>query len=136
MHGQRISRVSLRPDHRSLIINIALGDSLAGLLFATNSASSAGLQHGPSNNLVYPPSCSGPRSNRSGRNSRALSDSTLVTHDGGRYASRCRRDEGGERAATQALLEDIDVHGCVITDSRRAGAYRSACRRDPLGIVQ
>ena len=40
---------------------------------------------------------------------------TLVTHDGRPLASRCCRDEGGERAATKALLEDIDVRGCVIT---------------------
>ena len=40
---------------------------------------------------------------------------TLVTHEGRPLASRCCRDEGGELAATKALLEDIDVRGCVIT---------------------
>ena len=40
---------------------------------------------------------------------------TLVTHDGRPLASRCCRDQGGEVAATRALLEDIDVRGCVIT---------------------
>ena len=40
---------------------------------------------------------------------------TLVTHDGRPLASRCCRDEGGEIAATRALLEDVNVRGCVIT---------------------
>lgn len=40
---------------------------------------------------------------------------TLVTHDGRPLASRCCRDEGGELAATKALLDDVDVRGCVIT---------------------
>ena len=40
---------------------------------------------------------------------------TLVTHDGRPLASRCCRDEGGERAAAKALLEDVEVRGCVIT---------------------
>ena len=40
---------------------------------------------------------------------------TFVTHEGRPLASRCCRDEGGELAATKALLEDIDVRGCVIT---------------------
>ena len=40
---------------------------------------------------------------------------TLVTHQGRPLASRCCRDEGGEGAAAKALLEDIDVRGCLIT---------------------
>ena len=40
---------------------------------------------------------------------------TLVTHEGRPLASRCCRDEGGELAATKALLEDIDVRGCLVT---------------------
>ena len=40
---------------------------------------------------------------------------TLVTHEGRPLASRCCRDEGGELAATKALLDDVDVRGCVIT---------------------
>ena len=40
---------------------------------------------------------------------------TLVTHDGRPLASRCCRDGGGERAAAKALLEDVEVRGCVIT---------------------
>ena len=40
---------------------------------------------------------------------------TLLTHEGRALASRCCRDEGGELAATKALLDDIDVRGCVIT---------------------
>ena len=40
---------------------------------------------------------------------------TLVTHDGRPLASRCCRDEGGELAATKALLDDIDVRGCLVT---------------------
>ena len=40
---------------------------------------------------------------------------TLVIHDGRPLARRCCRDEGGEIAAAKALLEDIDVRGCLIT---------------------
>ena len=40
---------------------------------------------------------------------------TLVTHGGGPLASRCCRDEGGEAAALRALLEDVDLSGCVLT---------------------
>ncbi len=40
---------------------------------------------------------------------------TLVTHAGRPVASRCCRDEGGETAALRALLEDVDLHGCVLT---------------------
>ena len=40
---------------------------------------------------------------------------TLVTHAGRPLASRCCRDQGGEIAAARALLEDVDVQGCVIT---------------------
>ena len=40
---------------------------------------------------------------------------TLVTHEGRPLASRCCRDEGGELAATKALLDDVDVRGCLIT---------------------
>ena len=40
---------------------------------------------------------------------------TLVSHAGHPLASRCCRDEGGEVAATRALLEDVDVRGCLIT---------------------
>ena len=40
---------------------------------------------------------------------------TLVTHDGRPLASRYCRDEGGEVAATRALLEDINARGCLIT---------------------
>jgi predicted transposase YbfD/YdcC len=40
---------------------------------------------------------------------------TLVTHEGRPLASRCCRDEGGESAAAKALLEEVDVRGCVIT---------------------
>ena len=38
---------------------------------------------------------------------------TLVTHAGRPLASRCCRDKGGEIAAARALLEDVDVQGCV-----------------------
>ena len=40
---------------------------------------------------------------------------TLVTHEGRPLASRCCRDEGGELAATKALLDDVDVQGCLVT---------------------
>ena len=40
---------------------------------------------------------------------------TLVTHAGRPLASRCCRDAGGETAALRALLEDVDVRGCVLT---------------------
>ena len=40
---------------------------------------------------------------------------TLVTHAGRPLASRCCRDEGGETAALRALLEDVDLRGCVVT---------------------
>ena len=40
---------------------------------------------------------------------------TLVTHQGRPLASRCCRDEGGELAATKALLDDVDVRGCLVT---------------------
>ena len=40
---------------------------------------------------------------------------TLVTHEGRPLASRCCRDEGGELAATKALLDDVNVRGCLIT---------------------
>ena len=40
---------------------------------------------------------------------------TLVTHEGRPLASRCCRDEGGELAATKALLDDVDVRGCLVT---------------------
>ena len=40
---------------------------------------------------------------------------TLVTHEGRPLASRCCRNEGGELAATQALLDDVDVRGCLVT---------------------
>jgi len=40
---------------------------------------------------------------------------TLVTHAGHPLASRCCRDEGGETAALRALLEDVDLRGCVLT---------------------
>ena len=46
---------------------------------------------------------------------------TLVTHAGRPLASRCCRDEGGEVAALRALLEDVDLRGCVVTrDTERA----------------
>ena len=38
---------------------------------------------------------------------------TLVTHGGRPLAGRCCRDEGGETAALRALLEDVDLSGCV-----------------------
>ena len=38
-----------------------------------------------------------------------------MSHAGHPLASRCCRDEGGEVAATRALLEDVDVRGCLIT---------------------
>ena len=38
-----------------------------------------------------------------------------MTHAGRPLASRCCRDKGGEIAAARALLEDVDVQGCVIT---------------------
>ena len=40
---------------------------------------------------------------------------TLITHAGRPLASRCCRDEGGEIAALRALLEDVDLRGCVVT---------------------
>ena len=40
---------------------------------------------------------------------------TLVTHDGRPLASRDCRNEGGESAALRALLEDVDIRGCVMT---------------------
>ena len=40
---------------------------------------------------------------------------TLVTHAGRPLASRCCRDEGGETAALRALLDDVDLRGCVLT---------------------
>ena len=40
---------------------------------------------------------------------------TLVTHGGRPLASRCCRDPGGETAALRALLEDVDLRGCVLT---------------------
>ena len=40
---------------------------------------------------------------------------TLVTHGGRPLTSRCCRDEGGEAAALRALLEDVDLRGCVVT---------------------
>ena len=40
---------------------------------------------------------------------------TLVTHAGRPLASRCCRDQGGETAALRALLEDVDLRGCVVT---------------------
>ncbi len=40
---------------------------------------------------------------------------TLVTHAGRPVASRCCRDDGGEIAALCALLEDVDLRGCVLT---------------------
>ena len=40
---------------------------------------------------------------------------TLVTHAGRPVASLCCRDEGGETAALRALLEDVDLRGCVLT---------------------
>ena len=40
---------------------------------------------------------------------------TLVTHAGRPLAGRCCRDEGGEAAALRALLEDVDLSGCVLT---------------------
>ncbi len=40
---------------------------------------------------------------------------TLVTHGGRPVASRCCRDDGGEIAALCALLEDVDLRGCVLT---------------------
>ena len=40
---------------------------------------------------------------------------TLVTHGGRPLASRCCRDEGGERAALRALLDEVDLRGSVIT---------------------
>ena len=40
---------------------------------------------------------------------------TLVTYDGRPLVRRCCRDEGGEIAAAKALLEEIDVRGCLIT---------------------
>ncbi len=40
---------------------------------------------------------------------------TLVTHAGRPLAGRCCRDEGGEAAALRALLEDVDLRGCVLT---------------------
>ena len=39
----------------------------------------------------------------------------MVTHAGRPLASRCCRDEGGEIAALRALLEDVDLRGCVGT---------------------
>ena len=40
---------------------------------------------------------------------------TLVAHDGRPVASRCVLEEGGEAAATAALLEDVDVRGRLVT---------------------
>ena len=40
---------------------------------------------------------------------------TLVTHAGRPLASRCCREKGGEIAALRALLEEVDLNGCVIT---------------------
>ena len=40
---------------------------------------------------------------------------TLVAHDGRPVASRCLFEEGGEAAATAALLEDVDVRGRLVT---------------------
>ena len=40
---------------------------------------------------------------------------TLVSHSGRPLASRCCRDEGGERAALRALLDEVDLRGSVIT---------------------
>ena len=40
---------------------------------------------------------------------------TLITHEGRPLASRCCRDEGGELAATAALLDEVNVRGCLIT---------------------
>ena len=70
---------------------------------------------------------------------------TLVSHAGHPLASRCCRDEGGEVAATRALLEDVDVRGCLITldalhttrDNERtiietARRRLSACRQGQL----
>ncbi len=40
---------------------------------------------------------------------------TLVAHDGRPVASRCVLEEGGEAAATAALLGDVDVRGRLLT---------------------
>ena len=64
---------------------------------------------------------------------------TLVTHAGRPLASRCCRDKGGEIAAARALLEDVDVQGCVITldalhttRDNRTGHRRNPRRRLPV----
>ena len=56
-----------------------------------------------------------PRRNRHTNDDTHFETVTLVTHAGHPLASRCCRDEGGEIAATRALLEDVDVRGCLIT---------------------
>ena len=40
---------------------------------------------------------------------------TLITHAGRPIASRCCRADGVELAALGALLEDVDLRGCVLT---------------------
>ena len=53
--------------------------------------------------------------NRHTRDATYFETVTLVTHAGRPVASQCCRDEGGEVAALRALLEDVDVRGCVLT---------------------
>ena len=53
--------------------------------------------------------------NRHATDSTRFETVTLVTHAGRPLASRCCREEGGEAAALRALLEDVDLHGCVLT---------------------
>ena len=52
---------------------------------------------------------------------------TLVTHDGQPLASRCCRDEGGERAALRALLDDVDLRGRVITLDALHASHDTEC---------
>ncbi len=51
--------------------------------------------------------------NRHAADGARFETATLVTHGGRPLASRCRRDEGGETAAARALLDDVDMRGCV-----------------------
>ena len=53
--------------------------------------------------------------NRHAADGARFETATLVTHGGRPLASRCCRDEGGETAAVRALLDDVDMRGCVLT---------------------
>ena len=63
-------------------------------------------------------SCDGKRirgANRNAGGDAHFETVTLVSHDGRPVASRCVFEEGGEAAATAALLEDVDVGGRMVT---------------------